>query len=80
MITKPETTLAGLEASLKLLGADGILSVVIYPGHEGGDEEAQAVKVWTKGLDSENYEVGLEASGEGSAGPQWVRCAIRSSG
>jgi len=46
LITKPETTLAALDSALKLLRGGGILTVVVYPGHEGGLEEADAVAAW----------------------------------
>ncbi|TVX98270.1 tRNA (mnm(5)s(2)U34)-methyltransferase [Cohnella terricola] len=46
LITKPETTLAALDTALKLLRSGGILTVVVYPGHEGGLEEADAVTAW----------------------------------
>lgn len=52
VITKPPTTLTALEAALKLLRTDGILSAVVYPGHEGGHEEAQAVEAWVSALPS----------------------------
>lgn len=42
-ITKPETTLAALEQAAGLLSQGGLLSVVIYPGHEGGAAEGEAV-------------------------------------
>jgi SAM-dependent methyltransferase len=45
-ITTAETTLAALEQAVNLLGPGGILVVVVYPGHEGGGEEACAVERW----------------------------------
>lgn len=50
VITLTETTIAALEASLDLLRPKGILSVVLYPGHKGGDEEAHAVNEWASSL------------------------------
>lgn len=46
VITRPETTLAALEASWDLLKPGGVLSVVVYPGHAGGLEESIAVESW----------------------------------
>lgn len=54
--TTPETTRQGLMAGLTLLGPEGILSVVVYPGHPGGREEAQAVEDWFASLDGEHYD------------------------
>lgn len=50
IITKPETTIAALDAALRLLRPGGVLTVVVYPGHEGGREEAEAVDEWFRSL------------------------------
>lgn len=46
VITLTETTLAALEAALALLRPGGVLTIVVYPGHAGGDAEAAAVEAW----------------------------------
>lgn len=46
VITVPETTLAALEAGLTLLSPGGVLTAVLYPGHAGGETEAEAVAAW----------------------------------
>ena len=50
VITRTTTTLAALENALRLLKPGGVLTIVCYPGHEGGGEEAEAVSEWAKGL------------------------------
>ncbi|MCY9512522.1 class I SAM-dependent methyltransferase [Paenibacillus apiarius] len=50
IMTAPSTTLAALDAALTLLRPGGVLSVVLYPGHEGGDREADAVRAWAEAL------------------------------
>jgi predicted methyltransferase len=50
VITQPSTTLAALEAALKLLRSGGVLTIVVYPGHEGGGQEADAVQAWAAGV------------------------------
>lgn len=45
-ITQKETTLKALEASNQLLATKGILSIMLYPEHVGGKEEALAVWDW----------------------------------
>lgn len=50
IITEPESTLAALDAALALLRPGGIITAVLYPGHEGGDREAAAVEAWAAGL------------------------------
>jgi tRNA A58 N-methylase Trm61 len=57
VITLPSSTLPALESSAKLLGGGGILTVVVYPGHEGGAEEAEAVTRWFQNLRRECYRV-----------------------
>jgi 16S rRNA C1402 N4-methylase RsmH len=54
IVTHSDTTLTALEQSLKLLCHGGRLSVMVYPGHEGGDREAVAVIDWSSQL-SESY-------------------------
>lgn len=46
LITRPDTTLAALEAALALLAPGGIMTAVLYPGHAGGEAEAEAVAQW----------------------------------
>ncbi len=46
IITRPETTIAALEQSIAWLAAGGRLSVMVYPGHKGGDSEAAQVIQW----------------------------------
>lgn len=50
VITRPETTLAALEQALALLAPGSALTAVLYPGHPGGEAEAQAVESWAAGL------------------------------
>lgn len=46
LITLSHSTLSALAAALSCLRSGGILSVMCYPGHEGGDVEAGLVKDW----------------------------------
>ncbi|KTD85299.1 class I SAM-dependent methyltransferase [Paenibacillus etheri] len=46
IITQTDSTIAALEASLQLLRPGGIITAVLYPGHAGGDLEADAVESW----------------------------------
>lgn len=50
VITNAQSTIPALAAALRLLRAGGVLTVVVYPGHPGGDEEAAAVADWCAGL------------------------------
>ncbi|QDY86106.1 methyltransferase domain-containing protein [Paenibacillus polymyxa] len=50
VITHTDSTLVALEAALQLLRPRGILTAVLYPGHAGGREEAEAVLQWASAL------------------------------
>lgn len=57
VITTTSTTLPALQDSLALLRPHGIISVVLYPGHDGGDTEAVAVHKWAESLPAREYQV-----------------------
>ncbi|WP_068776214.1 class I SAM-dependent methyltransferase [Paenibacillus sp. FJAT-26967] len=57
VITVPESTLPALEAALQLLRENGIVTIALYPGHEGGSTEASAVEAWAASLPQERYRV-----------------------
>lgn len=46
IITKTKSTLAALNSALKYLSPKGIISIMTYPGHEGGQSEMAAVINW----------------------------------
>ena len=56
-ITHTETTLAAIQTALEWLRPGGLLTIVAYPGHSGGDTEAQAVANWASALPSHTHEV-----------------------
>ena len=45
-ITTTASTLIALDAAIDYLAPGGMLTVVVYPGHPGGREEATAVREW----------------------------------
>lgn len=50
VVTRPDTTLPALEDARTVLAPGGLLSVIVYPNHPGGDAEAAAVAQWVAGL------------------------------
>lgn len=48
LITRPASTLAALFGALELLAPGGLLALVVYPGHPGGEAEAAAVEAWLR--------------------------------
>jgi SAM-dependent methyltransferase len=57
VITRPESTLAGLQQSLKILGPGGIAAMTIYPGHAGGIQERVLVEEWMTQLPPKLFHV-----------------------
>ncbi len=57
IITNEKTTLLALESALEMLKIGGLISIMCYPGHEGGDAEAKAISEWAEKLPRERCRV-----------------------
>lgn len=57
IITKPETTIQALKRGLQLLSPGGIISIVSYIGHKGGQSEADEVLKLAMGLNAREYSI-----------------------
>ena len=55
--TSPNTTRRALAASAEVLRPGGVITVVAYTGHEGGEAEAQAVEAWGATLPQDRFRV-----------------------
>ena len=55
--TEKEETLKGLEEALKAIRPGGVVTAVLYDGHEEGQAEKKAVISWAEQLDSKKYHV-----------------------
>ncbi len=55
--TKAETSVEALRNVLEILVVRGVLSVTLYPGHEEGEREAQAVEKLLAELDGSRFNV-----------------------
>jgi ubiquinone/menaquinone biosynthesis C-methylase UbiE len=55
LTTSPSTTLPALRSTLRILRPGGVVTIVLYTGHEGGAEEAQAVDAWAADLPQDRY-------------------------
>lgn len=64
IITRTESTLTALAVASRLLSSNGILTILAYPGHHGGDQESIAVKNWCEQLDEEQFSVSIFYSAE----------------
>jgi hypothetical protein len=76
--TQPASTLHALQTAAEWLKIGGLLSVVAYPGHATGSEEAAQVAEWMLRLPSETFEVQtLQAANRKNSPPQlWVALKI----
>ncbi len=57
LITRTETTMIAVAEALEVLKPGGLLTIAVYPGHEGGAEEGRSITAWAAGLEPRRYEV-----------------------
>ncbi len=48
LVTLPSSTLLAMDQAFKVVRQGGLISVLAYPGHPGGFEEASCVEDWVK--------------------------------
>jgi hypothetical protein len=56
IITKTSSTLLAMNAACLLLAEQGVLTVMAYPGHVGGDEETLSLEQWLQQLDADCFQ------------------------
>ena len=54
--TRTETTLKAVDAALQLLKPDGIVTICVYPGHDEGKRELDALLHWAASLDPKRFD------------------------
>jgi glycine/D-amino acid oxidase-like deaminating enzyme/predicted methyltransferase len=64
--TSAESTVKAVRAGLKLLDRGGVMTVIAYRGHPGGQQEWQALEELSKGVSAEESEVEKVAGFEGN--------------
>lgn len=57
IVTKPRSTVSAIETILEKLKTKGLIILVIYYGHSGGEEEKEAVLSYTSQLNQKEYQV-----------------------
>ncbi|MEF9990637.1 MAG: class I SAM-dependent methyltransferase [Romboutsia sp.] len=57
IITKPNTTLEAIKHSLNLLKPHGVVSIAIYTGHQGGEDEKNIIYDFIKNLEQSKFNV-----------------------
>jgi len=57
IITRPETTIEALKGALNLLSLKGVITIVVYTGHPGGEEEWLNLEKFLLSLNSNDFSV-----------------------
>lgn len=58
IITRTDSTVTALNSASRLLSSKGVITVLAYPGHQGGDLETFQVINWCEQLTDEHFSVG----------------------
>ncbi len=64
IITQTDSTLTALTIAARIVANHGIITLLAYPGHQGGDLETVQVKNWCEQLNSRQFEVNTIYSAE----------------
>jgi hypothetical protein len=64
IITLPDSTVTALNSAGRLLSSNGIITVLAYPGHQGGNRETEKVKSWCNQLDGDQFKTDILYSSE----------------
>jgi predicted methyltransferase len=67
IMTQTDSTLLALAAATELLAPDGIMTILAYPGHAGGDSETEHVASWCAQRSTENFSFRVILSAEPKA-------------
>ena len=57
--TQTATTLQAVNAALEALKEEGLLTICVYPGHEEGAREREALLEWARSLDEREFDTML---------------------
>ena len=57
LVTKPDTTVSALQIAVERLKRGGIITIMVYTGHPGGQEEYRAVRNYCRSLPQQAYTV-----------------------
>jgi hypothetical protein len=64
IITLTDSTLSALTTAGRILAVNGIITLLAYPGHQGGDSETDQVKNWCAQLNKQQFAVDTMYSAE----------------
>lgn len=72
IVTHTMDTLKMLDAAIGALRPGGVISVVAYPGHPGGDTEAGAVHAWFTARRTEGFAVEIHGAPDDAKRTPWL--------
>jgi hypothetical protein len=64
IITRTDSTLQALNGASRLLAIEGLITILAYPGHAGGNQETDQVRDWCGQLDTKLFKVNTVYSTE----------------
>ena len=64
VITLTDSTLKALTIASRIFSPNGIITLLAYPGHQGGDQETDQVKNWCEQLNPDQFNVSIIYSAE----------------
>jgi hypothetical protein len=64
IITRTDSTLPALNGASRLLATEGLITILAYPGHAGGNQETDQVRDWCGQLDTKLFKVNTVYSTE----------------
>lgn len=72
IVTKPETTVNALEQAVELVRPGGLVSILAYPGHAGGLEEANCIANWVARCELSFHAEKFQDSNNGNSPILWA--------
>lgn len=55
VVTKSDSTITAIKSTLEILDGGGIVTIIIYYGHDGGEKEKNVVLDYISSLDTKRY-------------------------
>jgi len=59
--TRTGTTLQAVNAALEVLRQEGVMTICVYPGHDEGAREREALVDWAQQLDEKRYDAMIQS-------------------
>lgn len=75
--TSPGTTCIALGKAFERLSAPGLITISVYPGHEGGKDEADAVEEWLEALDPASAALARWSVGQPASGSPYLIAIVK---